>query len=87
VLMNYLPDAWNHGAEIFCECEVRYVCKNPGDTGYTIFFAWHGDGRSAFKDDFYSTLMWVRAVRGKFFSKGSGSPGYRRSSVSWALAR
>ncbi|KDM93104.1 alpha/beta fold hydrolase [Photobacterium galatheae] len=25
--MNYLPDAWNHGAEIFCEVSVRYLEK------------------------------------------------------------
>ncbi len=24
-LMNYLPDAWNHGADIFCEASVRYL--------------------------------------------------------------
>lgn len=24
-LMNYLPDAWNHGAEIFCQCSVTHV--------------------------------------------------------------
>ena len=62
VLMNYLPDAWNRGAEIFCECEVRYVHADPRG-GYIVFFAWHGDARSAFKEDFYNTLMWVRAVR------------------------
>jgi hypothetical protein len=62
VLMNYLPDAWNWGAEIFCECEVRYIQKNPKDGGYTIFFAWHGDGRDGFKDEFYNDLMWLRAV-------------------------
>jgi hypothetical protein len=28
-LMNYLSDAWNWGAEIFCDCEIRYVTKAP----------------------------------------------------------
>ena len=63
VLMNYIPDAWNWGAEIFCECEVRYVHRNPKGNGYIIFYAWHGDGRDEFKDSFYNQLMWVRAVR------------------------
>lgn len=63
VLMNYLPDAWNHGAEIFCECEVRYVLPDPSGQGYIVYYAWHGDERKAFKDAFYNELMWVRAVR------------------------
>ncbi|KAJ7641630.1 hypothetical protein FB45DRAFT_976315 [Roridomyces roridus] len=70
-LMNYLPDAWNRGAEIFCECEVRYVRKDPNSSGYIVFFAWHGDGRDAFKDDFYSTLMWVRAKELCFLGAGA----------------
>lgn len=69
VLMNYLPDAWNHGAEIFCECEVRYVRRDPAGNGYLVFFAWHGDGRRSFKDSIYEQLMWVRAV-------SSHSPAY-----------
>ncbi|KAK8170258.1 hypothetical protein IWX90DRAFT_414601 [Phyllosticta citrichinensis] len=48
VLMNYIPDAWNWGAEIFW--------------GGYIVFAWHGGERSKFRDEF-SELMWVRAVR------------------------
>jgi hypothetical protein len=64
VLMNYLPDAWNRGAEIFCECEVRYVLKNSGESGgYIVFFAWHGAARHAFSNSFSNELMWVRAVR------------------------
>lgn len=62
ILMNYLPDAWNWGAEIFCECEVRYVRKDPQGNGYLVYYAWHGDGRDNFKDTFYNQLMWVRAV-------------------------
>ena len=62
VLMNYIPDAWNWGAEIFCECEVRYVHHDPQGNGYIVFYAWHGDGRDKFKDSFYNELMWVRAV-------------------------
>ncbi|KAJ7208655.1 hypothetical protein GGX14DRAFT_454051 [Mycena pura] len=70
VLMNYLPDAWNRGAEIFCECEVRYVHADPRG-GYVVFFAWHGDDRSAFKEDFYNTLMWVRARELCFLGAGA----------------
>ncbi len=28
--MNYLPDAWNHGAEIFTECNVSHVARQHG---------------------------------------------------------
>lgn len=62
VLMNYLPDAWNWGAELFCECEVRYVQRDPRGKGWLVFFAWHADGREHCKDTFYKELMWVRAV-------------------------
>lgn len=62
VLMNYIPDAWNHGTEIFCECEVRYIQEDPKGNGYIIFYAWHRDDRKVFKDSFYNELMWVRAV-------------------------
>lgn len=62
VLMNYIPDAWNWGAEMFCECEVRYISREPKGNGYIIFFAWHGAGREKFEDNFHRSLMWVRAV-------------------------
>ncbi|TGZ83644.1 FAD/NAD(P)-binding domain-containing protein [Ascodesmis nigricans] len=41
VLMNFLPDAWNWGAEIFCECEVRYIKPHPSGRGYLVFYTWH----------------------------------------------
>ena len=73
VLMNYLPDAWNWGAEIFCECEVRYVKKDPSGKGYLIFFAWHGNrrNRSHFEDLFYNELMWVHAKELCFLAAGT----------------
>jgi hypothetical protein len=71
VLMNYLPDAWNHGTEIFCECEVRYVKRDPKGNGYLVFFAWHGDGRRSFKDSIYEQLMWVRAKEFVFIGAGA----------------
>ncbi|KAK7613132.1 hypothetical protein JOL62DRAFT_498300 [Phyllosticta paracitricarpa] len=71
VLMNYIPDAWNWGAEIFCECEVRYVCRDEEMGGYIIFFAWHGGERHKFEDEFYSELMWVRAKELCFLAAGA----------------
>ncbi|KAJ7669030.1 hypothetical protein B0H17DRAFT_1247859 [Mycena rosella] len=71
VLMNYLPDAWNWGAEIFCECEVRYIHENRTGGGYIVFYAWHGDGRKAFSDNFYNGLMWVRAKELCFLDAGA----------------
>ncbi|KIK66211.1 hypothetical protein GYMLUDRAFT_38025 [Collybiopsis luxurians FD-317 M1] len=71
VLMNYLADAWNWGAEIFCECEVRYVALDPDGKGYIVFYAWHGDGREHFEDSLYSELMWVRARELCFLGAGA----------------
>lgn len=62
VLVTYLADAWNWGAEMFCECEVRYVEEDRERGGYIVFFAWLGGERQAFKDDIFQKLMWVRAV-------------------------
>ncbi|KAK0642795.1 hypothetical protein DIS24_g8645 [Lasiodiplodia hormozganensis] len=71
VLMNYIPDAWNWGAEMFCECEVRYISRDPKGDGYIIFFAWHGAGREKFEDNFHRSLMWVRAKELCFLGAGS----------------
>ncbi|CZR65496.1 related to cholesterol oxidase precursor [Phialocephala subalpina] len=73
-LVNYLSDAWNWGAEMFCECEVRYIKKPPPDSeedGYIVFFAWHGANRGAFRDNLYEDLMWVRAKKCVFLGAGS----------------
>ncbi|PWY90103.1 FAD/NAD(P)-binding domain-containing protein [Aspergillus heteromorphus CBS 117.55] len=69
-LVNYLSDAWNWGAEIFCECEVRYVAKAPDREGYIIYFAWHSCGRGRFPI-FHEDLMWVHAKELVFFGAGS----------------
>ncbi|MCU1770428.1 GMC oxidoreductase [Pseudomonas sp. 13B_3.2_Bac1] len=45
-LMNYLPDAWNHGAEIFCQAEVRYL-ERDGD-GWIVHFQYLDSGREKF---------------------------------------
>ncbi|OLN81041.1 Cholesterol oxidase 1 [Colletotrichum chlorophyti] len=70
-LVNYLSDAWNWGAEMFCQCEVRYVTEAKGRGGYIIHFAWHGGKRGNFKDLFYEDLMWVHAKELVFFGAGS----------------
>lgn len=54
-LMNYIPDAWNHGAEIFTCCNVIRVdkaSKKSGTSGpYTVYFEWQEPGREAFLSD------------------------------------
>lgn len=70
-LVNYLSDAWNWGAEMFCECEVRYVTKAPDRPGYMVHFAWHGGKRANFTDIFYEDLMWVHAKELVFLGAGS----------------
>ena len=45
-LMNYLPDAWNHGTEIFCEASARYVEKAHG--GWHVHCQPIGVGREKF---------------------------------------
>ena len=45
VLVNYLPDAVAHGAEIFCETVVRTVRPASGRRGWIVTFDAPGDGR------------------------------------------
>ena len=45
-LMNYLPDAHNHGAEIFCQASVKYLEKAAD--GWIVHYQPEGDGRSKF---------------------------------------
>ncbi|KAF9434808.1 hypothetical protein BGZ76_007377 [Entomortierella beljakovae] len=59
-LMNYIPDAWNHGAEIFTACNVVRVerrnnkedsgrSKSDGETSpYVVYFEWQDTSREAF---------------------------------------
>jgi cholesterol oxidase len=46
VQMNYLPDAWNHGAEIFTETKVLYIEKQAGK--WLVHFEVAGIGRDKF---------------------------------------
>lgn len=70
-LVTYLADAWNWGAEMFCECEVRYVEKAPGREGYIVYFAWHGRNRGHFKANLHGDLMWVYARKAVFLGAGA----------------
>jgi len=72
-LVTYLADAWNWGAEIFCECEVRYIKKaKQGDhDGYLVLFAWHGGKRDSATADTYCDLMWVFARKAVFLGAGT----------------
>jgi cholesterol oxidase len=47
VIMNYLPDAVAHGAELFCETPVRTVRPSPGG-GWTVTFDVVAHGRTRF---------------------------------------
>ncbi|KZL69975.1 glucose-methanol-choline oxidoreductase, partial [Colletotrichum tofieldiae] len=71
-LVTYLADAWNWGAEMFCESEVRYIKKaDPSVGGYLIFFAWHGRNRGHFKANLHGDLMWVHAKECVFLGAGA----------------
>ncbi|KAL4772074.1 hypothetical protein BDW60DRAFT_222698 [Aspergillus nidulans var. acristatus] len=67
--VTYLVDAWAWGAEIFCDCEVRYV-ERDGDS-YLVHFAWHQKGRRIFAEDGMAQLFWVRAKEFCFLGAGA----------------
>lgn len=70
-LVTYLADAWNWGAEMFCESEVRYIKKAENREGYIIYFAWHGRNRGHFKSNLHGDLMWVHAKKCVFLGAGA----------------
>ncbi|KAL1870800.1 hypothetical protein VTK73DRAFT_2429 [Phialemonium thermophilum] len=70
-LVTYLADAWNWGAEMFCECEVRYIEKAKDREGYLVYFAWHGRNRGLFKANLHGDLMWVHAKNAVFLGAGA----------------
>lgn len=51
-LMNYIPDAWNHGAEIFTCCNVvriEHTKKKPKQKApYVVYFDWQEQTREGF---------------------------------------
>lgn len=70
-LVTYVADAWNWGADIFCECEVRYIEKVKNGDGYRVYFAWHGRNRGLFKANLHGDLMWVHAKKAVFLGAGA----------------
>ncbi len=46
LIMNYLPDAVNHGAEIFCEAGVQYLERK--DNKWLVYFELYNLGREKF---------------------------------------
>ncbi|KAI0533446.1 glucose-methanol-choline oxidoreductase [Xylaria digitata] len=70
-LVTYLADAWNFGADMFCESEVRYITKCPDNDGYIVYFAWHGGNRGHFKANLHDDLMWVHAKEAVFLGAGA----------------
>ncbi|KAI8601302.1 cholesterol oxidase [Dissophora ornata] len=66
-LLNYIPDAWNHGAEIFTACNVVRVeksGKNSSQPGsYVVYFEWQEQSREAFLFEHGSSIapMFVTA--------------------------
>ncbi|CAG8570240.1 6935_t:CDS:10 [Paraglomus occultum] len=60
-LMNYIPDAWNHGAEIFCEVQVKKIKKNEKTGLWVVYYEWLGDERPHFGDKNSQSLMFVTA--------------------------
>ncbi|TKK71851.1 GMC family oxidoreductase [Ilyomonas limi] len=57
LIMNYLPDAVNHGAEIFCNVDAKYV-ERSGDDWLVYFDLFH-----ACRDVFNAPLLFVRATK------------------------
>jgi cholesterol oxidase len=55
LIMNYLPDAYNHGAEIFCNVGVEYV-EQSADSWIVHFNVYQAD-----RDKFEAPPMFVRA--------------------------
>ncbi|KID84137.1 cholesterol oxidase precursor [Metarhizium guizhouense ARSEF 977] len=71
-LVTYLADAWNWGAQMFCECQVRYIEKVTDHRGgYIVYFAWHGRKRDRFDDGLDQDLLWVHARKAVFLGAGS----------------
>ncbi|KAI8630163.1 glucose-methanol-choline oxidoreductase [Xylariaceae sp. FL1651] len=70
-LVTYLADAWNWGADMFCESEVRYITEDPKGEGYIVYFAWHGRNRGHFKTNLHADLMWVHAKKAVFLGAGA----------------
>ena len=78
-LMNYLPDAFNHGAEIFTEAEVSHLEYDEAAKEWITYFFWLGTGREKFDahegghhDKLDSPML---SVRSELVFLGAGSLG------------
>ncbi|KAK9311401.1 hypothetical protein V1524DRAFT_457423 [Lipomyces starkeyi] len=60
-LVTYIADAWNHGAEIFCSCEVSYVKYIESTKKWAVFFRWLQPGRQNFSEEFATQPFFVLA--------------------------
>lgn len=63
-LVTYVSDAWNHGAEIFCECSVRNIKRQvnaDGSEKWVVFYEWLGGSRTRFSTASKSAVFWVTA--------------------------
>ncbi|CAG8453825.1 11879_t:CDS:10 [Diversispora eburnea] len=60
-LMNYIPDAWNHGCEIFCSIDVKRIKKEEKTGKWIVFYEWLENSRHAFKTDSQNSLFFVIA--------------------------
>ncbi|KAK9384290.1 hypothetical protein V1515DRAFT_633659 [Lipomyces mesembrius] len=60
-LVTYIADAWNHGAEIFCSCEVTYVKYIESTKKWAVFFRWLRPGRQDFSEEFSTQPFFVLA--------------------------
>ncbi|KAF0475607.1 FAD/NADP-binding domain-containing protein [Gigaspora margarita] len=60
-LMNYIPDAWNHGCEIFCEIYVQRIKKDKETGKWIIFYKWLNKGHEKFYNDDNQPLFFVMA--------------------------
>ncbi|KAM0716381.1 hypothetical protein Q7P37_007826 [Cladosporium fusiforme] len=68
VLATYLADAWNHGAELYCGCNVRFIRPHPAG-GYLVFF-WDTTSTLAL-GRLERNLRWVHAKKLAFLAAGS----------------
>ncbi|KAG6009924.1 hypothetical protein E4U21_000695 [Claviceps maximensis] len=79
-LVTYLADAWQRGADIFCQCEVRHVEEAAGGPdehgggGYNIYYTWGDEAWERFQKGNKKTpraLFHVHAKKAVFLGAGS----------------
>ncbi|KAG5981222.1 hypothetical protein E4U55_003181 [Claviceps digitariae] len=77
-LVTYLTDAWHWGADIFCQCEVRYLeavaAESDGHGGYNVYYTWADKAWNKFQRGAKTTpraLFHVHAKKAVFLGAGS----------------